>query len=962
MADCTYSFNTANGPVTIRGMAEMKAFLALNGEDAIVGGEVRQSRRQRLVGTNFTMESSSATDAARIKLQDDGLRMKRVIEAVKAKGGKVTEAQNFYDANTLMPGRIQAAIDDFKTDVVKPMLDKAAEYGIDLDELSMYAYAKHAKERNAYIASINKRMPDGGSGMTNDEADNILQMVDLAGDTAKFEELHQMLMGITSATRQIMLTEGLITQDEFNQLEGAYENYIPLRGFENVDEETGVARPGIGRGINVRGGETIRALGRKSKAGDLIENAIRDYERVIMRVEKNDVGKVLLDFVLSNPDPDLWGVDVERNKAGFNKALGTVQYTKAVEKGEDTIGIKVGGQQVYIKLADKELARALRQAWKDETSGLERATLAMTGWWNNWMRAVLTKYNPAFAAINIPRDALWSGTAAALDDLGAKGLGLYLKNYGKALMASSRQELGVSGSTNPVFGNPQVDRMFQEFRAAGGITGGFYMRSLKDINQDLRNELLLAGASARNPWEAIKSLPPFKLAKLTLKMLEFMGAASENATRFALYMTSREMGNTPTKAALLAKDGTTNFNRKGEWGGALNNLYLFYNAAVQGTAQLFKVMSNPKVQGAMAGVTGVGMMLALYGASAGGEDDDGEKYWDKIPSYVKERNIVIMLSPGEPLADGIERVGKRGRYITIPVQYGFNIFPNLGYMLADVVRNAEDSRRGVTPTKAALHMASVVLGSINPFGGAVDLSDGVQVLLAVSPTLTDLPIQLVNERNTFGTPAAPSKSPWDRRPDSERMYVSQQDTVPARIAKAINELGGGNEAKAGSIMGVETSVTPATIQTLISATTGGLGNFVEQVGSSVVAMSGDEKDLKANKVPFLNKFYGEVDESANIRSAAERMAQIRKLSDEVKAQQKVGIDPELKDDEQKLLALAGMQETYQKQQAMMRKAELEIIKDSKMTDAQKTLERRRLQVERDKLATEVNRAYLQATK
>lgn len=922
----------------------------------------RSNKRQKLVGTSFTMESSSATDAARIKLQDDALRMKRVIEAVKNKGGVVTESQNFYDANTLMPGRIQAAIDDFKTDVVKPMLDKAAEYGIDMDELAAYAYAKHAKERNAYIAGINKRMPDGGSGMTNDEADNILQMVNLAGDTAKFEELHQTLMGITSATRQIMLTEGLITNDEFNQLEGAYDNYIPLRGFENVDEETGVARPGIGRGINVRGGETIRALGRKSKAGDLIENVIRDYERVIMRVEKNDVGKVLLDFVLSNPDPDLWGVDVERNKASFNKALGTVQYTKAVDKGEDTIGIKVGGEQVYIKFADKELARALRQAWKDETSGLERATLAMTGWWNNWMRAVLTKYNPAFAAINIPRDALWSGTAAALDDLGAKGLGLYLKNYGKALMASSRQELGVSGSTNPVFGNPQVDRMFQEFRAAGGITGGFYMRSLKDINQELRNELLLAGASARNPWESIKSLPPFKLAKLTLKTLQFMGAASENATRFALYMTSREMGNTPTKAALLAKDGTTNFNRKGEWGGALNNLYLFFNAGVQGTAQLVKVLKNPKVQVAMAGVSGVGMMLALYGASAGGEDDDGEKYWDKIPSYVKERNLVIMLPPGDALAGGIDRVGKRGRYVTIPVQYGFNIFPNLGYMIADVLRNAEDKRRGVTPTKAALHMTSVVFGSVNPFGGSVDVTDGVQVLLAVSPTLTDLPLQLVNERGTFGNPSAPSKSPWDKRPDSERMFVSQQDTVPARIAKAINELGGGNEGKAGSIMGVETSVTPGTIQTLISATTGGLGSFVEQIGSSVMAMTGEGKDLKANKIPFVNRFYGEVDESANIRSAAERMAQIRKLSDEVKAQQKVGLNPELKDDEQKLMALAGMQDSYQRQQAQMRKAELEIIKDSKLTDAQKTLERRRIEVERDKLATEVNRAYLQATK
>lgn len=923
--------------------------------------DIRMSnRRQKLstMGQTFELPATGNIDAARIKLQDDALRMKRVIEAVKAKGGNVGEAQNFYDANTLMPGRIQAAIDDFKNDIVRPMLSRAAELGIDMDELSMYSYAKHAKERNAYIASINKRMPDGGSGMTNAEADNIIQLVDLAGDTAKFEELHQALMGITSATRQIMLAEGLITPDEFASLEGAYENYIPLRGFENVDEETGVARPGVGRGVNVRGAETVRAMGRKSKAGDLIENAIRDYERVIARVEKNDVAKVLLDFVLSNPDPDLWGVDVERSKPSFNKAQGTVQYTKSIDKGEDTIGLKVGGEQVYIKFADKELTRALRQAWKDETSGLERATLAMTGWWNNWLRAVLTKYNPAFALINIPRDALWSGTASALAELGPKGLASYLAAYPKAFMASARQEAGLAGSNSRLFGNPQMDARFSEFRSAGGITGGFFMRTLDDINQEMRNELLMAGASARNPWEQVKKLPPFKMAKLTLKLLEFMGAASENATRFALYQASREQGNSPAKAGILAKDGTTNFNRKGEWGGALNNLYLFFNAAVQGNAQLFKVLKSPAVQASMAGVAGVGMMLALYGASAGGEDEDGEAYWDKIPSYIKERNMVIMLPPGDALAGGIERVGKRGRYITIPVQYGFNIFPNAGYVMADVLRNAQDPKRGMTPTKGALHLTSTVLGSVNPFGGAVDVSDGVQVLLAAMPTLVDLPIQLINERGTFGTPSSPSKSPFDLRPDSERMFTSQQDSVSAKIAEALNELGGGNEAKAGKIMGVETSVTPGTIQTLISATTGGLGTFVEQVGSSVIAMTGDDLQPKASKIPFLNKFYGEVDEGANIKTAGDRMREVKKLSDEVKAQQKLGLDPKLTSEEDRLLSLANMQAAYQRQSTQIRKAELAIINDDSKTKSEKALEKQRLQVERDKLATDMNREYL----
>jgi len=503
-----------------------------------------------------------------------------------------------------------------------------------------------------------------------------------------------------------------------------------------------------------------------------------------------------------------------------------------------------------------------------------------------------------------------------------------------------------------------MDDAFNEFRASGGVTGGFYMRSLEDINKDLRNDLLQAGAAPRNQWERVKSLPPFKLAKLTLRMLEFLGAASENATRFALYQAARESGRSATKSAILAKDGTTNFNRKGEWGGALNNLYLFFNAGVQGNAQLLKVLKNPKVQGVMAGVTGVGMMLALYGAAAGGDDDDGEAYWDKVPGYVKERNIVIMLPPGDALSGGIQRAGKHGRYITIPAQYGFNLFPNLGYVLADVFRNQADPKRGLTPAKAALHMASTTFGSVNPFGGAVDFTDGVQVLLAVMPTLTDLPIQLVNERGTFGTPSAPADLPFDSKPDSERMFTSQQDSVSAKIAKMLNELGGGNEAKEGTIAGVNTSVTPGTIQTLIAATTGGLGTFVEQVGSSVIAMTGDDKDLKTNKIPFLNKFYGEVDEGPNISKASERMRDVKKIAEEVKAQQKIGLDPKLTDEEDRMMQLSLMQENYQNFMSKIRKREIEIIKDKSMTEKEKTLERRILQVDRDKLATDMNREYL----
>jgi hypothetical protein len=191
------------------------------------------------------------------------------------------------------------------------------------------------------------------------------------------------------------------------------------------------------------------------------------------------------------------------------------------------------------------------------------------------------------------------------------------------------------------------------------------------------------------------------------------------------------------------------------------------------------------------------------------------------------------------------------------------------------------------------------------------------------------------------------------------MFTSQINTVPEKIAKALNELGGGNEGKAGKIMGIETSVAPGTIKTLISGTTGGLGTFIEQVVSSIMAMTGDEKDLKASKVPFLNKFYGEVDEGANIGSASERMRRVRESVAEIEAQFKLGLSPEIGSDEKRMMMLAEASKEYQKAISDMRKDEIAIAK-SDMPEAQKKLLNQQIRVQRDKLATIVNRVYLKS--
>ena len=221
--------------------------------------------------------------------------------------------------------------------MIKPLIQKAASYDIELDELALYAYAKHAQERNAQIAKLRSDMPDNGSGMSNDDAQAILDTVDQAGMKAQYEELHKLLMDLNAMRRKLQLGAGLITREEHDAWAGAYENYVPLRGFEAVDldgKEPPKSGRGTGGGYNIRGKEAMRAKGRQSKAADIIENIITDYEKAVIRAEKNDVALRFIKLAQDNPDPALWELDATRTRVSLDRATGRVTKEAAADKGE----------------------------------------------------------------------------------------------------------------------------------------------------------------------------------------------------------------------------------------------------------------------------------------------------------------------------------------------------------------------------------------------------------------------------------------------------------------------------------------------------------------------------------------------------------------------------------------------------------------------------------------------------
>lgn len=885
----------------------------------------------------------------RRQLQDQFIQIRNLQEMLIGRGGVVGEAQDVYRAEERMHGRAQQLLVDFGRNQIEPFIAKAAKMKIGLDEIALYAYAKHAKERNAYIKTINPNIGDAGSGMSDMHADNIIQMVQLEGDDAKFDELHQDLMGITSTTRRVLLDEGLITQDEYDGWENLYENYVPLRGFEDVNHEAGTPLRGAGRGFSMTGKESVKALGRTSKAGDILENIIRDYERAVIRSEKNAVAKTFLDLATSNPDPDLWEVQPVKVNRSFSKASGMVSIANTPDTGDETIAIKVGGQQIRVKINDPLILRAMKLASKDETSQLERLLATTLGTYTNLMRNTLTRFNPIFGAINAVRDSQM-GLFSAYDVLGKDGAKLYAKYLGPAMAASFRQERGKADPANRV-----MDKWVMEMRFAGGTTGGYHMRETSEITEAMRTMMLQAGASPNGKMEWVKSRSAYKGAQSAMKWLEIIGSTSEDAARAAAYRAAREMGKTPAEAASISKNLTTNFNRKGEWGTTLNSLYLFFNAGVQGTTRVLQGLQNPKVQKMMAGVSAAAMALALVNAGFG-DDDDGENYWDKIPDFEKERNLIFMLPPGVEM-DGAEKIGTRGRYFKIPMPYGLNVFAVFGNQMADLARHMKDPSRGVKPAKAAINMTSAIFGSINPFGGGLDPTKPVEVALAMSPTAADVAIQLMTGSNAFGRPVGPEKSPFDDKPDSENFSARQAGTASQRVAHWLNGVTGGNEGRAGMI-----DVMPGTLDNVVRNTTGGLGVFLADTFVNLPSKVMSPAEVTNRDVPLLRNFYGQIDGVTDIGLFYDRRAEVTKELKAAEAEMKKGIEVDYSPESIMMQSLGKAAESYTKFMSDLRKYEIQVAADDEMPKAEKQKIRRDIEKLRAELARSFNTGYIEQKK
>lgn len=865
--------------------------------------------------------------------QDRYNRWKQAIREIEEQGGTVSEDNDFYQAEERYWGKVGAQLEDFQEEVEAWTKEVAAD-GVDLGSVAEYAYAEHAKDRNAWIAQQRTSMPDGGSGMTNDEADLVFAEARAAGVEPQLKKHAARLRAWVQGTRDLMLREGLITQEEYDAWTLNMASYVPLRGLPPDSDLEGIGQSrGTGQGFNIRGREAKEAKGRRSRAKQIIEHIIADRTKAHVRAGKNEVLRHFLKFVLDNPSPNLWEVNAVEKKAITRvDANGDRQIIEEdrIISDDRVVTVKDAGNEIHIVVRDEKLREQLQNLHVQNVGKTIGALLFV----NRILSRLYTSLSPVFTIVNFARDTITAGFGA-IDELGFFGAGRMYANFPKAAWESFRAEAGTRSPD------------YEEFRRTGGKTGFFDFKTVDDLSIQINRMV----ASAERGW-----LDPRNLGPKMLDIIEAANAGFENVARLAVFKTAKQMGRSTAEAARISKNLTVNFNRKGTVTPAMSAWFLFYNPAVQGTTRMLQALANPKVISTL-GLAMTGMAALALRNAAMGEDDDGIPWWDKIPDEVKERNIIIVHPPGS--TEGEEVPGsKYGRYTKIPMPYGYNFFAVVANQLVDVWRNSQDPRHGREPWAAFKEAFGAFMGSWVPvaeIGGSFE-NEKAAALVFVPDGLNPIVQNLMNV-NPFGRPIAPESMGNEGLPDSSRYFAGQAGTFFQRAAEGLNETTGGTAIEPGLI-----DLTPGAIENLVRGYLGGPATFTMDILNSVYAKQHlDRPELDVRRLPFVKQVIGRIDEETDRMIGYSNMEKATRMVNRFNAAKKL---EELSDEEaayleanSPMMSLGRTLNATRKALSDLRKEELAILNNDELSDGDKLAQMLLLNKERRQALQFFNQAY-----
>jgi hypothetical protein len=661
-------------------------------------------------------------DHLRITFQDRFLPVMRLREnAERLLGRPLTPEEDAYLAEELMHGRIGEQKFRLDKDFKEPIIEMMRAAKLKPEQVDEYLTALHAEERNAYIAGINDKMPDGGSGMTNAEA-----RAALAKATPELQRIGDLMRQMLDRTLADKVESGLVAPETAALWRQQYAHYVPLRGIADPDPDaTSALRAITGRGFMGSRKVEPRATGRASRAPDVLATAFVLADEAIVRGEKNRVGQALVELARQAPDENVWELNPVETRARI--VGGKVKYVKNPHYSPaDTVTVREAGKEQRLQINQPDLLKALR-GMDTHDNWIIQALGAVT----RGLSHLNTTLSPEFILTNALMDA-----QTGIANIGAQDMpGLrrdVMKGWGKAFRGALHYQRKAKADT-------EWSRWAEEFRRNGGQTAfnrisdvGSEVKSLRSAVADLRGDKAIGQA----------------ILKIG-RSIENANIAIDQAVRLSAYVALRKRNVAAPRAASVAKNLTVNFSRRGEAGAALNALYMFYNASVQGTAVMASALRSPKVRKLAYAAVALGVAQELAGMMIPPPDDDkdglGMSMYDRIPEWVKQRNIIIPYGAGS----GRLRLDPHALRLQSVSQHR----AAHGRMAA---RRPRDDGQAGHAGRDLGKLGSSFMGAVAPAG--------LEGVLPLVPTIAEPFVENLANKDYFGSPISPEKYPATRAP------------------------------------------------------------------------------------------------------------------------------------------------------------------------------------------------------
>jgi hypothetical protein len=800
-----------------------------------------------------------------------------------------------------------------EADIVPKLIKHLESNKIDLDTFNHFVYNLHAPERNNYVKqdqeqelqNLEKKSPDSlrpkekkrieelklkineakGSGITTENALDTLNEygVEIMQDgkaVAKNDTGKALLFGYeTHVKRMIDMKRdayeksGLVAKDLIDDWQDRYRYYVPLKGIAE-DTLDGAGRK-IERKQSVSGlinkqlgtPKTLekKAKGRDSVAGDPVTQTISDVMSATIYAQKNRVYEAAGNLALAFPQSELWDVRSGANQSTWGWG------ENPQDPNSSQILFKSNGKSYALLIKNEKLAKPMERMDNGVTNSFLQAGRLFT----RYLSYVNTSIDPEFVVNNFLRDVQtgYFNLITERDMKGGRFEGVSVlsrsdvakefnaKNLFKNMKRYYAYERNRNSKT-PLKRDSYDYKLIEAFKKSGTQTGFLDQKSLDEREKYMRDMMdMYEGNLGAKTMKGIQAIGNW---------IEDSNFAVENAARitaFEIYVNAKGgldkvTGADLDRAAALGKNLTVNFNRGGTETGVMNSLYLFFNASVQGTANVFRGATTKQKQKIFAGLFSLGSASAMYNILGSGEDEDGNLYWEKISDFDKMTGLIVMF-PGVDYTNGeitFEKYGIAGRGkkyfvidnkgkkrpigLKIPLPYGYSFFHNMGRITTEYAMSKGLDNYDKDGGKAAIELATSLISNYSPIGfdNSENAFTNIGKTIAPDAFMIKQGVELFANEDFFGAPIYFQNFPGQNKPSSWHEKNKTSDLLES-FTKEINELTGGTDFAPGVI-----DIDPSILQYFIDYATGGLG----RTGGRVVRFITDQ-DRSLEQTPFARR-------------------------------------------------------------------------------------------------------------